>query len=134
VRPHPDFKDKNINDLVLFTIYPILRSFKHNASRKLSLQREKKLISVDSTDNMEEFVILDKFDVGAENVRLSHRSEKVFSRGSKKMVFPRFERHERQQRWRYSIRVLVSFDGAFEISEKMELLFDTMDEDKTEMG
>ena len=57
----PDFKEPNINDLVLFTIYPILRFFKHDTARNLRLRREKEIVSVDSaTGGCEEFVVMDR--------------------------------------------------------------------------
>jgi len=64
----PDLKEANINDLVLFTIYPILRLFKHDTARNLRLRGEKEIVSVDSaTGGYEEFVVMDRISLSKKN-------------------------------------------------------------------
>lgn len=59
-----DFKEANINDLVLYIIGPVLSDFKSETGRNILLRREKELISPDAqTGGYEEFVVVDKISV-----------------------------------------------------------------------
>lgn len=60
-----DFKEANVNDLVLQIILPILTAFRRQTGRELRLRREKEIISVDSeTGGYQEFVVVDMIGVG----------------------------------------------------------------------
>jgi len=63
------FKETNINDLVLYTIGPILCHFILKTGRNsLQILREKEIISTDSvTDGMEEFAVMDLISVKERN-------------------------------------------------------------------
>ena len=135
----PDFKEANINNLVLFTIYPIQRFFKHNTGRILRLRREKEILSIDSaTSSYEEFIMMDCISLGEMNFMLIVEAKKVSLGEARKQCF--LSMRDMQENngggtiygfittgdsWR-----MVSYDGGFRITEKMELLFDTMGEDK----
>ncbi|CUS06897.1 unnamed protein product [Tuber aestivum] len=55
-----DFKEANVNDLVLLIILPILTAFRRETGCDLCLQREKEIIAVDSeTGGYQEFVVMD---------------------------------------------------------------------------
>lgn len=57
---NPDFKE----DLVLYTIVPILTDFRRMIGRKIRLAREKEIVSTDSeTGDYEEFVMVDVISV-----------------------------------------------------------------------
>ena len=59
-----DFKEANVNGLVLYTIGPIIDAV-CKMGRKLRVRREKELVSVDGvTGGMEEFVVIDRIAVG----------------------------------------------------------------------
>lgn len=45
---NPDFKEPNINDLIIFTLHPIFRYFRRETGRDLRLRREKVIVLVDS--------------------------------------------------------------------------------------
>ena len=56
----PDFKEANINNLVLHAIGPILTDSKRKTGRNIQLMREKRIISSESmTGGYEEFVMVD---------------------------------------------------------------------------
>ena len=74
----PDFKEANINDLVIFTIHPILRHFRQETGRDLRLRREKEIVSVDSeTGGMEEFVVMDLISLSEEKFVLVVEAKKA---------------------------------------------------------
>jgi len=125
----PDFKESNINNLVLFTIYPILRFFKHHTARNLRLRRDKEIVSVDSAiGGYEEFLVMDRISVGEKNPVL------IVEATRKQCFLSMRDMQENKgggtiygfittgDSWR-----MVTYDGTFKIIEKMELLFDTMD-------
>ncbi|KAG0131727.1 hypothetical protein HOY82DRAFT_559295 [Tuber indicum] len=61
-----DFKEANVNDLVLLTIFPILAAFRRKTGRQLELIREKEIISTYSeTGGYEEFVGMDFIGIGS---------------------------------------------------------------------
>ncbi|KAG0130309.1 hypothetical protein HOY82DRAFT_609519 [Tuber indicum] len=58
---NPDFKEANINDIVVSTIYPLLALFKNEIMLNLRLSREKEITPIySSTSGMEEFVVMDR--------------------------------------------------------------------------
>ncbi|RPA92424.1 hypothetical protein L873DRAFT_1817612, partial [Choiromyces venosus 120613-1] len=60
-----DFKEANVNDLVLLIILPILTAFRRKTGRNLYLQREKEIIAADSeTGGYQEFVMVGFIGVG----------------------------------------------------------------------
>jgi len=135
----PDFKEANINDLVALTIYPILSLFKHETSRKLHLSREKEISSLNShTSGMKEFVVLDYISRESTKYVSIVEAKKVSLGEARKQCFLSMKDMRdcngggivygfitMGDSWR-----MISFDGDFKISEKIELLFDTMDECK----
>ncbi|KAG0637267.1 hypothetical protein HOY80DRAFT_283078 [Tuber brumale] len=133
----PDFKEANINDLAAFTIYPIPSLFKHETSRNLHLSREKEIASLDSsTSGIEEFVVLDYISLEQTKYILIVEAKKVSLGEVQKQCFLSMKDMRdsngggivygfitMSDSWR-----MASFDGEFKISEKIELLFDTMAE------
>ena len=67
-----DFKQANINDLVLYIIGPILFYFMRKTGQNgIRLSREKEIISVDAqTGGNEEFVLVDEISVTEEKSHL----------------------------------------------------------------
>jgi len=131
----PDFKEANINDLVTFTLNPILPLFKLKTSWRLHLSREKEISSLDSiTSGMEEFVVMDcnsleqtkyvliveveKVSLGEAQKQCLHAMKDMRGCNGGGIVYGFITMGDS---WR-----TVSFDGEFKISEKMELLFDTV--------
>ncbi|RPA95674.1 hypothetical protein L873DRAFT_1294833 [Choiromyces venosus 120613-1] len=135
----PDFKEANINDLVAFTIYPILALFKHHTTWKLHLSREKEIASLySSTSGMEEFVVMDYISLNQTKYVLIVEAKKVSLGEARTQYFLSmkdmwdcnsgstvYEFVTMGDSWR-----MISFDGKFKISVKMELLFDMMNEDE----
>jgi len=134
-----DYNEANINDLVAFTIYPILATIKDETTRALYLTREKEIASIDSaTSGVEEFVVMDWISVGEKKYVTIVEAKKVFLGEAQKQCFLAL-RNMRDRNgggmvygfvtmgdsWR-----MISFDGNFTISEKIELLFDSMAKDK----
>ncbi|KAG0640715.1 pyridoxal phosphate-dependent transferase [Tuber brumale] len=131
-----DFKEANINDVVAFTIVPIVSQFTCETERKLRLSREKEITSKDSsTSGMEEFVVMDfiSYDemkyvlvVEAKGAALGEAIKQCFlalkdmrdvNSGGTVYGFV-----TKGDSWR-----MTSFDGTFTVSNKIQLLFDTMD-------
>ncbi|PUU73690.1 hypothetical protein B9Z19DRAFT_517993 [Tuber borchii] len=55
-----DFKEAKVNDLVIFTILPIVTAFRNSTKKNVWLEREKEIISVDhETGGFQEFVVID---------------------------------------------------------------------------
>ncbi|PUU78108.1 hypothetical protein B9Z19DRAFT_1193558 [Tuber borchii] len=135
----PDFKEANINDLVAFVTYPIISLFNDETARQLHISREKEIASLDSTTSgMEEFVVMDYICLGQTKYVLIIEAKRVSLGGARKQCFLSMKDMRDQNgggivygfitngdSWR-----MISFDGKFTMSEKIELMFDTMDEDK----
>ncbi|RPA91474.1 PLP-dependent transferase [Choiromyces venosus 120613-1] len=135
----PDFKEANINDIVAFTIYPILALFKHETTRKLHLSREKEIISKDSsTSGMREFVVMDYISHNEMKYVLIVEAKKVSLGDARNQCFLSLKDMRdcngggtvygfvtMGDSWR-----MISFDGEFKLSNKIELLFDSMGEDE----
>ena len=117
----------------------LITCWKHDTARNLRLRREKEIVSVDSaTGGYEEFVVMDCISLSEKNFVLIVEAKKVSLGEARKQCFL-FMRDMQENNgggtiygfittgdsWR-----MVSYDGTFKITEKMELLFDTMDEDK----
>ncbi|PUU82118.1 pyridoxal phosphate-dependent transferase [Tuber borchii] len=137
---NPDFKEANINDIVTFTIYPILCLFKHETTRKLQLSREKEITSTDfHTSGMEEFVVMDWISLHERKYVLIAEAKKVSLGEARKQCFLAMKDMwdsngggaavygfvTMGDDWR-----MVSYDGKFIMTEKIGLLFDTMAEDE----
>ncbi|KAG0643602.1 hypothetical protein HOY80DRAFT_1032270 [Tuber brumale] len=132
---NPDFKEANINDIVAFTIYPILDIFKQETPWKLGLSREKETTSKDSrTSGMEEFVVMDYISLYQKKYVLIAEAKKVSLEEARKQCFLAMKDMwdcngggtvygfvTMGDSWR-----MISFDGAFKMSENIELLFDSM--------
>jgi len=55
-----DFKEANVNDLVIFIIAPILAAFRRETGREIYLHREKDIVSIDKKfHGYEAFVMMD---------------------------------------------------------------------------
>ncbi|PUU82936.1 hypothetical protein B9Z19DRAFT_1061476 [Tuber borchii] len=133
------YKEANINDLVVFTIYPILAAFKEETSRGLFLTREKEITSKDSsTSGRDEFMVLDFIRVGQKNYVAIVEAKKVSLGEAQKQCY--LAMHDMRDwngggvvygfitmgdSWR-----MISYDGNFKITEKIELVFDSMADDK----
>ncbi|KAF8420692.1 hypothetical protein EV426DRAFT_576270 [Tirmania nivea] len=106
-------------------------------------RREKEIISVDSaTGGTEEFVVMDKIAEGEKKFVLVVEAKKVSLGEARKLCFLALKDMRDNNcgdtvygfittgdSWR-----MISYNGFFEISEEMKVLFDTMDEDKQRWG
>lgn len=55
-----EFREPNVNDLVLLILNPILSDFRRSTGRNIRLRQEKQIISIDGeTGGEEEFVVMD---------------------------------------------------------------------------
>jgi len=134
-----DFNTLNINDIVAFTIYPILALFKRKTSRRLHLSREKEISTMGPyTIAMEDFVVCECISVGKKNYVAMVDVKKVSLGEARKQCFLAMKDMRDSNgggivygfitngdSWR-----MISFNGEFEISEKIELIFDSMAQDK----
>ena len=85
--PH-DIKEANINDLVVFALYPILLAFQKNSLRHLRLQREKEIRSVDSTvHGLEEFTVMDCISKNNQKFILVVETKRISVRDARKQCF-----------------------------------------------
>jgi len=134
-----DFKEANINDIVAFTIIPVVSQFICETKRKLRLSREKEITSKDSsTSGMEEFVVMDYISYDEMKYVLVAEAKKASLGEARKQCFLSLKDMRdcngggtvygfitMGDSWR-----MVSFDGEFKLSQKIELLFETMDEEE----
>ncbi|KAG0130303.1 hypothetical protein HOY82DRAFT_609505 [Tuber indicum] len=132
---NPDFKEAYIHDLAGCIIYPMVALFKRETKRKLRVSREKEIISKDSsTSGMEEFVIMDIISYNRKKFVLVAEAKKVSLGEARKQCFLSLK-----DMWDYNgggtvygfvtmgdMWRMVSFDGNFQMSEPVLLMFDSM--------
>ena len=136
---NPDFNEANVSDLVYAIISPILSSFRRKTGRDVRLRREREIISMTGeTGDREEFVVVDLVTVEEEQFILMVEGK----RSSLGQVMKQYLLAMKDMRdhngegkvygfvtarefWR-----MLSYDGTFEMTNNMEVLFDTMDEEK----
>jgi len=139
----PGFKEPNINDLVLFIIAPILDDFKSRTGRsKLRLFREKQIVTEDSgTGGDEVFVVVDRIPVTdgkpleAKYIFIVEAKKTSFGAAMKQCLLSMKDMGDSNhgggivygfvttgESWR-----MLSYDGAsFQVTEKMDAVFETM--------
>ncbi|KAI5839543.1 hypothetical protein DFP73DRAFT_561266 [Morchella snyderi] len=134
-----DFKEANVSDFVYAIIGPILFDFGRKTGRKrLRLVREKEIISTDNeTGGTEEFVVMDRISVGQERfVVIMEAKRSSLGEAMKQCLLAMKDARDNGggevygfvttgDTWR-----MLKYDGKFQMTNKMEVLFDTMDEDK----
>ncbi|KAG0133659.1 hypothetical protein HOY82DRAFT_538055 [Tuber indicum] len=135
----PDFNVANINDVVLFTIYPLLYSFNFHQAQNRPLDREKKIVLTNSaTTDEHEFVMLEQISAGEHRLMVIVQAKMGWLGEAQKLCFL-YMKDMRENNgggivygfitsgdgWR-----MVSYDGAFVITEEMRPIFDTMGKDK----
>lgn len=131
---NPDFKEANISDLVYSTTSPILTDFKRMIGRKLRLAREKEIVSTDS----EEFVVIDRIAVTEKRYILVIEGKgSSFGEAMKQCLLVMKDMRKNNgggevygfvttgESWR-----MISYDGTFQMTNKMDAIFDTIDEEK----
>ncbi|KAG0133658.1 hypothetical protein HOY82DRAFT_604034 [Tuber indicum] len=83
-----DFKEVDVNDLILFIIYPILRCFKRSTGRNIYLSREKEIVAADSTTGgMEEFVVMEDIALHETKFLFAIEAKKVSLGDGRKQCF-----------------------------------------------
>ncbi|KAI5839539.1 hypothetical protein DFP73DRAFT_587459 [Morchella snyderi] len=136
---NPDFKEANISDLVLYIIGPILTDFRRTTGRKIRLAREKEIASTDSeTGGYEEFVMMDLISVTEKRYILVIEGKKrSLGEAMKQCLLAMKDMRDNNgggevygfvttgESWR-----MISYDGTFQMTNKMDVIFDTMDEEK----
>ncbi|CUS11656.1 unnamed protein product [Tuber aestivum] len=130
-----DFREGHINDIVAFTICPIIGQFNHVTKQKLRLAREKVITAVDSaTGGMEEFVVMDYISHNQEGYVLVVEAKKASLGEALKQCFLSLK-DMRDYNGRGTVYGfvtmgdswrMISFDGEFTVSQKIELLFESM--------
>jgi len=136
---NPDFKEANVNDLVLYTIGPIIdavRKMGHN----IRLRREKELVSVDGvTGGMEEFVVIDRIAVGEDKFVFVIEAKRTSVAQAMKQVLLSLKDSRDNNGWGtvYGFVTsgqqwkMLSYDGAlFQSTREFIIAFDGMEEDK----
>ncbi|KAG0642387.1 hypothetical protein HOY80DRAFT_1134579 [Tuber brumale] len=136
-----DSTKATINDIVFFTISPIIAQFIDETKQNLRLVREKEITSTDSgTSGMEEFVVMDRISYDQEKYVLAVEAKDTSLGEAIKHCFLGLQDMRdyngggtvygfvsQGDSWR-----MISFDGTFTVSKKIELLFDDMDENEEE--
>lgn len=129
-----DFNEANVSDLVLYIVGPILSSFKRKTGRDVFLRREKETIST-----KEEFVVVDLVSVAEEKfvliVKVKGSSLGLLERQCLLAIKDMGDNNgggevygfiTTGESWR-----MFKYDGvSFWKTERMDAVFDTMDEDK----
>lgn len=131
---NPDFNKANVSDLVLYIIGPIIAEFNRKTGCKLRLRRKKNIISTNNEPGgIEEFVVMDRISEkdnrfvlvvgaggGGEAMKQCLKDARDGNDGG--VVYGFFTTGET---WR-----MLKYDGIFQMSENMKILFNTMDGDK----
>ncbi|KAG0642390.1 hypothetical protein HOY80DRAFT_639808 [Tuber brumale] len=136
-----DSTQATINDIVFFTTYHIIARFNEETKQNLRLAREKEITTTDSrTSGREEFVVMDLRSYNQKKYVLAVEAKNTSVGEAIKHCFLALK-----DMWDYngggtvygfvtqgdSWR-MISFDGTFMLSKKIELLFDDMDENEEE--
>jgi hypothetical protein len=130
-----DFNEANVSDLVYTIISPILSSFRRKTGRDVRLRREKEIISVDGeTGGKEEFVVVDLIGEAEEPFVLMVKGNRSsLGQAMKQCFLAMKDMKVRNGRGRvYSFVTtgeswrMLSYDEIFRMTDKMEVLFDTM--------
>lgn len=137
----PDFKEANINDLVYGIISTILFDFRRITGRSsVKLHREKEIVSTDSeTGGTEEFVVMDLISVEEEMyVLIIEAKRNSLGQAMKQCLLAMKDTRDINgggevygfittgEAWR-----MLRYDGtSFELTEKTDVMFDTMDRNK----
>ncbi|KAI5844493.1 hypothetical protein DFP73DRAFT_549515 [Morchella snyderi] len=135
------FKETNVNDLVLYTIGPIITDFILKTGRdSIQLLREKEIVSKDSeTGGYEEFVMMDLISVKERNYVLIIEAKKSsLGDAMKQCLLSMKDARDNNgggevygfvttgESWQ-----MLKYDGtSFQLSGKMDVVFPWMDEDK----
>ncbi|KAG0643083.1 hypothetical protein HOY80DRAFT_1034624 [Tuber brumale] len=136
-----DFKEANINDIVDFTIYPIVALFTCETDRKLRLSREKEIPTIDSsTSGVEEFVVMDYISCDQmKYVLVVEAKMAALEEAIKQCLLSLKDMRDCNGGGTVygfltmgDSRRMISCDGTFTLSNKLELLFDNMQENKKE--
>lgn len=135
-----DFKEANISDFVYAIIGPILFDFGQKTERKRPrLVREKEIISTDNeTGGAEEFVVMDRISVGQERfVLIVEAKRSSLGEAMKQCLLAMKDARDNNgggevygfvttgDTWR-----MLKYDGEFQMTNKIDVLFDTMSEEK----
>ncbi|KAG0634349.1 hypothetical protein HOY80DRAFT_533856 [Tuber brumale] len=131
--------EEAINDMVVFTIFPIIAQFKDEANRELLLAREKEITSIDaSTHGLVEFAVMDCISYNHHDYVLVVEAKRVSLGEAIKQCFLslRDMRDSNGGGTVYGFVTMgnswsmISFDGTFMLSNQIELQFDNMEEDR----
>ncbi|KAG0135878.1 pyridoxal phosphate-dependent transferase [Tuber indicum] len=135
IEADPEFTKGNLKDIVLLAILPIVAQFKSETTRNLRVVREKEICSPGSTTGgMEEFVVMDLISFHHEKYVLIAEAKKLpISEAREQCFLSMIKMRDLNgggtvygfitmgESWR-----MISFDGKFAVSEKIQLMFDTM--------
>ncbi|RPB15816.1 hypothetical protein P167DRAFT_542534 [Morchella conica CCBAS932] len=137
---NPDFKEANISDLVYITLHPILFDFKRKTGRTVRLLREKEIVSTDGeTGGTEEFVMVDLVSVTEEKfIFIVEAKRSSLGQAMKQCLLAMKDMRDNNggvgevygfvttaEFWQ-----MLSYDGAFQVTNKLDVLFHTMGEEK----
>lgn len=130
-----DFNEANVSDFVLYIIGPILSGFRRKTGWNVRLRREKEIISMDG----EEFVVVDLVSVAEEQfVLMVEGKRSSLGQAERQRLLSLKDMGDKNgggevygftttgESWR-----MFKYDGvSFWKTEKMDVVFDTMDDDK----
>ncbi|KAG0136442.1 hypothetical protein HOY82DRAFT_624787 [Tuber indicum] len=137
----PDFNDMKINDIVAFTIYPLIALFNDVNKQKLHLSREKEIATFNSRSRRrDEYLVLDSIFCNDKKCVLVAESRGHLLGEARKQCFLSLKDMRdcngggtvygfvtTGEDWR-----MISFDGTFKMSNQVHLLFETMGEEGEE--
>ena len=135
-----DFREPNVNDLVLLILNPILSDFRRSTGRNIRLRREKQIISIDGeTGGDEEFVVMDVIKIKEKRFVFVVESKKSsIGEGMKQCLLTMKDMRDNNgtgevygfittgDSWR-----MFSYNGVvFQMTRKIEAVFEGMDQER----
>ncbi|KAF8416005.1 hypothetical protein EV426DRAFT_688018 [Tirmania nivea] len=137
-----EFKEPNVSDLVYSIVAPTVADFRRKTGRKLRLTREKRIVSTDNTVlGEEEFVVMDRVSVTEQKfVCIVEGKGSSTGEGVKQCLLAMkdaWDNNAMKESFLYGFVttgedwMLYRYDGtSFVVTEKLRVLFKTMDKDK----
>ncbi|KAF8532805.1 hypothetical protein BDD12DRAFT_809643 [Trichophaea hybrida] len=137
----PDFKEASINHLVYATISPVLGNFIRMTRRNsIQLRSEKEIVSTDGEiGSTEEFVVVDLISVEDEKfILIVEAKRSSLGQAMKQCLLAMKDMRDNNggvdevygfvttgESWR-----MISYDGTFQVTNKIDLVFNTMGDEK----
>ncbi|PUU79528.1 hypothetical protein B9Z19DRAFT_1125034 [Tuber borchii] len=134
----PDFGVANTGDLICLILFPIISHFQHKTGRSVRLRRDKEILSEESEmGDREEYLTMALILVDGQELILVIGAKECFvEEAIKQCLLTMKDMRDRNgvgevygfvttgETWQ-----MLSYDGAFRMTRKMDVLFDGMDRD-----